>query len=172
MKSNQFSENEPQNRRIRISGGDPFVRQTSINSSRSKIKEDSARQNERKERLLRLDDNRLREIRRRSTLLSIIFAALAVLMYAGLRATSPAIVVTLEGGEGIVYLDNEPVGNTGEIIKHLKLGQHVVRVKPSGTRQGVKPDSITVNLKYSLNPQFLTFRVQSLPLKLNSNEKK
>lgn len=146
---------EPKRRKIVVTGHDPWVRQHMRNKAGEPPREKEPRGDDE-----RYNSARLRNVRRQSYVLSLIFLLLAVVIFFGVRIASPRIIVTLVGGSGIVTIDENIVVATGRLSPRLSVGDHTIRVELRDyLRESylVAPDSMRVTLGYGLEPKVFEF---------------
>lgn len=148
-------------RRVPSEGKDPFVSEHIRREASRHRAEEEARLTQKQQRwqqeVRRVSPNTLR--RRQNTVLMYIFFFLAVVVYTGANLAMPKLVVKLEGATGLVFVDGEHHGRTGEVIKNISPGEHVVSVLADSARLIVEPSERTITLEWGLVPATVSFSV-------------
>ncbi|MBZ0263798.1 hypothetical protein K8I28_03945 [bacterium] len=141
-------------RKITITGGDPFVRTSAQITNRLKKKPDD-RSREREDRYAWSEEKqrKLNRMRRSSTVIGLGLGVVALIVYVLVQIASPTLIVAASGKvHGTVFLDGKEIGRTGESIRMLPVGQHLIIIKPDDLTTKVTPESLQVRLDYSLQP--------------------
>lgn len=138
-------------RRIQVTGGDPWVRGRAVEAGRERQHRPSAW----------LEDTpreqaRRKSLRKQSSLLGLIFAFIAVVVFVATRVMAPSVLVHLEGGEGMVLVDREEAARTGEIFT-VSPGQHELIVVPDNPDAIAEPPVIVREFGYAWDPVNLRF---------------
>ncbi len=145
-----------QSKRIEITHGDPFVRDSQRNLKAKSLGKAAPfsmqeRRIARKMRDEMISGRDMRVRRRGSSILGVSFAIFATIIFFSLKFTSPSIIVLLDGGEGEVFIDGNFAGKTGEQFRSLSPGKHEIHVVPSDSTRYAVPASRLVTLTYGIS---------------------
>lgn len=157
---------DPPRRKIRITDRDPYVYQRArAEAARFHVEREKARQKRMQERVCgqaKVNEGR----RKQSMLLSLMFAALAFLIWLGTELAGPKLRVHVDGAEGVVLVDSVEVGATNEVLR-VPSGQHVVTIRFDDPRYKPVPQMQPVKTGFGLKPYEVRFNA-TLPLELDA----
>ncbi len=147
--------------RREIRGRDPFVtergRMDRLRQREPSIRDTPSRL--RRDREWALDQERFRRLRRRNTVLGLLFAALALFVYFGSRFFTPRLTVRLEPPvPAVVLLNGEESGAAGELIRHISPDLYRIEVKPVPEGVVVEPDYVERRISYGLQGELVVFQ--------------
>ena len=167
--SKSESMEQPPRRKIRINDRDPYVYQRArAEAARFKVQRDKERAEKQAEwDRIPCDPNAAR--RRQSSIIGLMFAALAFFIWSGTRLAAPRITVVAYGGQGVVLVDSLEVGRTGETIK-VTHGIHTVTIRFDSSRFVPEPYEMTIQSGFSIKPKKLEFQA-TLPMNLYRPER-